>query len=547
MHQRRADRRERQDLAREPHLLDQRRVVDDRARGRAEATPTNRFHTSRPDEQEDREVRDAAAEERPGRRSRRRRGRAAGLSSDHTKPEDAALVPDLQLLAHQADQQLAVPPDVAEVLADTAARRDLEQFGIGGHERFKATRRPSPVLVWWHVRPGSVASMRVAVDATPLIGPRTGIGRFVEALLPALAARGDVDVRPYVMSRRARDLPGGTKRVIVPAALAVRSWGRGGPSLAQLFPSAEVIHGTNQIAPPTAHTVVTVNDCSFVTARELCSPTVVSFGPVVRRVAASGGWIHAISEHVAVQARALFETDRVVAVPLGPPPPPPAGNASVQRARSVVAIGTLEPRKNFPRLVHAFKAVAAHDPEVTLTIAGADGPDSEHVGSAISCRSTRRCERECGSPGGSTTTNATGCSRKQACSRTRPSTRGSGFRCSRRGSATCPSSPRGRAHCPRSPATPRCSSIPSTSTHSQAALERALDDDAGARRARRPRPVAPRDLLLGGDRRGHRRDLPSSDGRQAAMITVLAGGVGAARFLRGAHAGDDRRPRSPRS
>ena len=104
---------------------------------------------------------------------------------------------------------------------------------------------------------------------------------------------------------------------------------------------------------------------------------------MVRRVAASGGWIHAISEHVAVQARALFETDRVVAVPLGPPPPPRAGNASGERARSVVAIGTLEPRKNFPRLVHAFKAVAAHDPEVTLTITGADGPDSEHVRSAI--------------------------------------------------------------------------------------------------------------------------------------------------------------------
>jgi glycosyltransferase involved in cell wall biosynthesis len=225
--------------------------------------------------------------------------------------------------------------------------------------------------------------MRVAIDATPLVGPRTGVGRFVEALLPALAARGDVAVEPYVLSRRARDLPAGTKRVLVPAALALRSWGRGGPSLAQLFPHAEVIHGTNQIAPPTAHTVVTVNDCSFVTARELCSPTVVSFGPVVRRVAASGGWIHAISEHVAVQARALFETDRVVAVPLGPPRPRPDTSAPVERARSVVAIGTLEPRKNFPRLVHAFRAVAAHDPEVTLTIAGADGPDSEQVRSAI--------------------------------------------------------------------------------------------------------------------------------------------------------------------
>jgi glycosyltransferase involved in cell wall biosynthesis len=169
----------------------------------------------------------------------------------------------------------------------------------------------------------------------------------------------------------------------VPAAAALRWWGRGGPSLAQLFPRAEVIHGTNQIAPPTAHTVVTVHDCSFVTARELCSPIVVSFGPVVRRIAASGGWIHTPSEHVAVQARALFETDRVVAVPHGPPAPPPAKRATTLRTRSIVAIGTLEPRKNFPRLVHAFGSVAAHDPEVTLTIAGTDGRDSERVRSAI--------------------------------------------------------------------------------------------------------------------------------------------------------------------
>jgi len=53
------------------------------------------------------------------------------------------------------------------------------------------------------------------------------------------------------------------------------------------------------------------------------------------------------------------------------------------RRRSILAIGTVEPRKNFPRLVHAFKALAAHDPDLTLTIAGADGPDSEHVRSAI--------------------------------------------------------------------------------------------------------------------------------------------------------------------
>ena len=226
--------------------------------------------------------------------------------------------------------------------------------------------------------------MRVAIDATPLVGLRTGVGRFVEALLPALANRHDVELEPYVMSRRAEpeDLPADAKRLLLPANVALRSWGHRGPALRALLPRADVIHGTNHIAPPTARTIVTVHDCSFVTARELCSPTVVGFGPVVRRIAASGGWIHTPSEHVAVEARALFETDRVVAVPHGPPPSRPQREAA-PTARMILAVGTLEPRKNLARLVRAFAAVAAEDPEVTLVLAGAQGTDVEHVRSTI--------------------------------------------------------------------------------------------------------------------------------------------------------------------
>ena len=142
-----------------------------------------------------------------------------------------------------------------------------------------------------------------------------------------------------------------------------------------------MVHGTNHIAPPTERTVVTVHDCSFVTKRELCSPTVVAFGPVVRRIAANGGWIHTPSEHVAVEARALFETDRVVSVSHGPPSS--SGLNHVSPSHMILALGTIEPRKNFARLVHAFAAVAADDAEVTLTIAGNEGADADHVRTTI--------------------------------------------------------------------------------------------------------------------------------------------------------------------
>lgn len=224
--------------------------------------------------------------------------------------------------------------------------------------------------------------MRIAVDATPLVGPRTGVGRFVEALMPALEARGDVELAPYVLSRRAHEIPEGVRRILMPARVAVKVWGRGGPSLTSLLPRADVIHGTNQIAPPGSHTVITVHDCSFVTAREMCTPTVAAFGPVVRRVAAAGGWIHTPSEHVAVEARALFETDRVVAVPHGAPDLPAIDTSA--GARSIVAVGTLEPRKNLVRLVHAFASIATHDREVTLVLAGGEGRDADRVRAAVS-------------------------------------------------------------------------------------------------------------------------------------------------------------------
>jgi glycosyltransferase involved in cell wall biosynthesis len=238
--------------------------------------------------------------------------------------------------------------------------------------------------------PVASALVRVAVDATPLVGPRTGVGRFVESVLPRLTRLEGIEARPYVLSRSARagELPEGAQRVFVPAGVAVWSWGRGGPTFARAFPRADTIHGTNFIAPPGPHTVVTVHDCTFVTAPDRCTPTVAAFGPVVRRVAASGGWIHALSEHVAAEARELFATSQVVAVHLA------AGevsetpdSASVGRlapdAPFILSLATLEARKNLPRLVQAFAAVAAHQPDVVLVLAGPDGPDAPAVRAAI--------------------------------------------------------------------------------------------------------------------------------------------------------------------
>ncbi|PZS38729.1 MAG: hypothetical protein DLM62_12145 [Pseudonocardiales bacterium] len=63
--------------------------------------------------------------------------------------------------------------------------------------------------------------LRVLIDGTPLLGQRSGIGRYTAALLRELAARSDVDVTVTAFTARGQS----QLRRAVPAGVAVR----GGP------------------------------------------------------------------------------------------------------------------------------------------------------------------------------------------------------------------------------------------------------------------------------------------------------------------------------
>jgi hypothetical protein len=61
--------------------------------------------------------------------------------------------------------------------------------------------------------------LRVAVDAGPLLGERTGIGHVTARLLEGLAIRDDVEVRGYAIRRTAaRDLADVLPPRVAPAA-----------------------------------------------------------------------------------------------------------------------------------------------------------------------------------------------------------------------------------------------------------------------------------------------------------------------------------------
>ena len=141
--------------------------------------------------------------------------------------------------------------------------------------------------------------------------------------------------------------------------------------------------------------MVSVYDCSFVRYPELCSPEVRAFVPIVRRAIARGATVHTTSEFVAGEIDEIFgpglrRSGRLVVIPLGVPsigtdaqmPAAVAGAARGRRAY-VLAIGTLEPRKNLAHLVAAFGTIAATHPDLRLVIAGQDGPARPDVDAAI--------------------------------------------------------------------------------------------------------------------------------------------------------------------
>jgi glycosyltransferase involved in cell wall biosynthesis len=253
-------------------------------------------------------------------------------------------------------------------------------------------------------------TLHVALDATPLLGQPTGVGEFTRGLLGALAARDDVVVTAYGLTWRGRGAlgPAVPRRVVVAgrpmAARPLRqAWTRADhPQLERWTGPVDVVHGTNFVVPPARATqVVTVHDLTPVRFPELCTADTLAYPGLVRRALRRGAWIHTHAESVREEVLEEFgpdgaTPDRVVAVPSGIPSAasvvaadPARGRALAGAERYVLALGTVEPRKDLPGLVAAFSGVAAEVPGVRLVIAGPDGWGAEALGDAIDASPVR--------------------------------------------------------------------------------------------------------------------------------------------------------------
>ncbi len=253
--------------------------------------------------------------------------------------------------------------------------------------------------------------MRVALDATPLLGLPTGIGAFCHGALAALARRPDVDVQAYAVSWRRRrlieaQLPDGVmaRQRPMPARPLHALWAKGNvPPLEWFIGTTDVVHGTNFLVPPTrrAAAVVSVHDLTPLHHPELCDDATLAYPGLIRRALGRGAWVHADSAFVADEVVEAFAADpiRVRVVNPGIPalPVPTDAEAAAVLGRVLpagvrqfcLAIGTAEPRKDLPGLVRSFGAVADRQADVALVLAGPPGWGEHALDEAVAASPAR--------------------------------------------------------------------------------------------------------------------------------------------------------------
>ncbi len=223
--------------------------------------------------------------------------------------------------------------------------------------------------------------------------------------MSALASRSDVSLCAYALTWRGRQhladtVPAGVATTTrpIPARVVRELWDRGAsrPRAEDWTGPVDVVHATNYVAPPAnAPVVVTVHDVTFLRFPELCTPDTLRYPTLLARAIARGATIHTPSEFVASEVRAHFDVaaERVVAIHSGVPDiqggDPAAGARTAGGGRYVLAIGTVEPRKNLTTLVRAFDHVARTDPDLRLVLAGPAGWDSARVQAAVDASAAR--------------------------------------------------------------------------------------------------------------------------------------------------------------
>lgn len=236
---------------------------------------------------------------------------------------------------------------------------------------------------------------RIAIDVSPLLGQRTGVGESVALLLQGLA-RADTPSNAYRLFANSlrndlilpeecvgpfRDI----QRRRLPHRWLLRWWECfDHPPIEWLSGRVDVFHATNFFVPPRRRckTIATIHDLYFMRDK--------GYGEAL-----GGAWFRE------VLPRSLARTDAVIVpsqatrdafnehfprfsggvhvVPWGMDPLPEPPDSRRVGPPHFVAIGTLEPRKDYLLMVEGFARFLNEAPEAHLTIVGGDGGERAAV------------------------------------------------------------------------------------------------------------------------------------------------------------------------
>jgi glycosyltransferase involved in cell wall biosynthesis len=208
--------------------------------------------------------------------------------------------------------------------------------------------------------------MRVALDVSPLIQTRAGTARYLKALLRELRRGDDVDVGTVSFGRGDRLSTLARDGVWYPFALG-RTRG------------ADVLHCPTYRGPlrSAVPVVVTVHDLAVFRHPEAFNRWTRTYSPrVVPRVLAAASRIIAVSEFTRRELVELLRVpdEKIRVVPNGVDddftPDGPAADGEY-----ILAVGTLEPRKNLARLVEAVRGNG-----IELRVVGARGWGNVEIG-----------------------------------------------------------------------------------------------------------------------------------------------------------------------
>ncbi|MEZ5230001.1 MAG: hypothetical protein R2710_26060 [Acidimicrobiales bacterium] len=215
--------------------------------------------------------------------------------------------------------------------------------------------------------------MRIALDGTSLVGSRSGVGAVVDELTKGLAANDDIDLTVLLISRRAgADLgshlpPGATlRRLPLPAQAYHWAWRYASRPSVRGY---DVVHGPNYVVPPAGGgaELLTIHDFTAWRFPELVGGATHSFpGSSTKPSVAAPTSTPCPTPSPRRRCTTCRSRPSAYTISNGMVPPS-SGDASAGLEASgghpyLLALGTIEPRKDHPTLLRAFAELAPDTP-----------------------------------------------------------------------------------------------------------------------------------------------------------------------------------------